>query len=124
MTLIWRNSPALPLHQHQAYGPNGSPEHGARTSAQCQCQSSCAGYTEQLCDEHVVGFISTDIPRIECADKVDQLGEAFEHKRAGHGDSCSHEPQDDVDLQHCQPLPKEVEDQAHPECERCFATKG
>src|SRR5208337_3928704 len=112
------------LHNDHAHGSNSCPEDGARTSAQCQCQSSSARHAKDLGNEHISAFIGPEVARVERAHEVDHLGQRFHDESAAYGDSCSHKPQNDVDLQDCQHVPYEIEDQCCPERGRCCITKA
>ncbi len=103
------NSAALPhsvlfiMIMHVA--PITAQKMAARTPAQCQRQSRSARHTEHFYNQHIATLVGPDVTWIQRADEVDHLRQAFERKGADEGNPCSHEPQDDIDLQHCQRVP-------------------
>src|SRR5262249_36753653 len=97
---------------------------GPRTPAQCQRQSSSCRHTEHVCNKHIPTFIGPKVTWIQRAHEVDHLCQAFQRKRANQGNPCSHESQEEIDLQDCQCVPQKTEDKGCPEGGRRFTTKG
>ena len=116
-----RVSSRYPYH---AQCTNSCRENGAHTAAQCQCQSSGARNSKDLCNEHISNFIGFEVTRVESAYEVDHLGQPFYDKSVAYCDSCPHKPQNDIILQHSKYVPKSVKHERCPERCRCFVTKG
>jgi hypothetical protein len=113
-----------PPHQHQAYCSNDCPEYGTRTPAQSQGQPRGGGYAEKFRDQHISAFVGPDISWIQGAGSINELGETFERERRNHGDSRTHELQNDVDFQDCQRMDCKIQRQACPKCVWRFAMKS
>src|SRR5271165_2128080 len=109
------------LHHCHASGPDCCPEDGPRSPAQSQRQSCGACHTKQICDEHIPTFVGSEVPRTQRANQVDHFGQTFQCNCANQADICSHESQDEIHLQHCHCVPKEIEHQARPERDRLLA---
>ena len=88
------------LYPYHAQCTNSCPENDAHTAAQCQCQSSGARNSKDLCNEHISNFIGFEVTRVESAYEVDHLGQPFYDKSVAYCDSCPHKPQNDIILQH------------------------
>src|SRR5215469_2164526 len=113
-----------PLYRHHAHPTNCCPENGPHTPAQCQCQSCSAGHPEDLGNQHISAFISSEVARVESAGKVDHFGQRFDYESPAYGDPHSHEPQNDVDLQYRQNVPQQVEDQCRAKRTRRLVAKA
>ena len=94
-------------HDH-AQGADGRPEDRSRSPGESKHQAGATTEPEHLCNEDAPAFVRSNISGIEEADYVNDLRQSFKDQSAQETNLDSHQEQDEIYLQHSQPMADQI----------------